>query len=178
MVWRTCGRLALLSSVYLREAYIKHGDCHIAGKIDDQCSEVVMGKTEHYFHKHTQGTWLSACDNFGHTNWQDWHRSCSLCVISGLFYTLKVKLKNKWIYRTHKSPQANVSLRTDSGHLEDTFVHGLTRCLIRHWWNAARSSCPCDKGYPWMSRGYRTRNDRETGQCTVSRHVFVICDIT
>lgn len=58
MVWRTCGRLALLSSVYLRRAYIKHTsrDCHIAGKTDDQRSEVVMGKAEHYFHKHTQGT--------------------------------------------------------------------------------------------------------------------------
>lgn len=78
------------------------GDCHMAGKTYNQRSEVVMESAGHYFHKHTRGTWLSACDHFGHTNWQDWHPSCSLCVISGLLYTVKVKLKNKWIYWTHK----------------------------------------------------------------------------
>lgn len=54
-MWWTCTPFVSLfkGSVYKTH---KAGDCHIAGKTDDQRSEVVMGKAEHYFHKHTQGT--------------------------------------------------------------------------------------------------------------------------
>lgn len=62
-----------------------------------------MGKAERCLRKHTRRTWLSACDHFGHTIWQHWHYGCSLCGISDRLYTLKVKVKNKWIYRTQKS---------------------------------------------------------------------------
>lgn len=69
-------------------------------------NEVVMGKAERCLRKHTRRTWVSACDHFGHTIWQHWHYGCSLCGISDRLYTLKVKAKNKWIYRTQKSLRA------------------------------------------------------------------------
>lgn len=68
-----------------------------------------MEKTEQCLRKHTWRTWLSACDHFGHTAWQHWRYGCSLCGISDRLYTLRVKVKNKWIYRTQKSLRATAN---------------------------------------------------------------------
>lgn len=95
-----------------------------------RANEVVMGKAERCLRKHTRRTWLSACDHFGHTIWQHWHYGCSLCGISDRLYTLKVKVKNKWIYRTQKSPRAAANWAPGfKWHLWKQLVHALRRWL-------------------------------------------------
>ena len=106
-------------SVYLKEAYIKHarGVCHIAGKTNDQRSEVTMEKAEHYFRKtHTRGhdcqlatILVSPTDRIGRV-------VVHYVQFLGLFCTVKVKLRNKWIYRNHKHliPKAHMPLQKKS----------------------------------------------------------------
>lgn len=120
-----------------------------------------MGKAERCLHKHTWRTWLSACDHFGHTIWQHWHYGCSLCGISDHLYTLKVKVKNKWIYRTQKSLQASANWAPR---------------FKRHFWKqlvlrSVEGCCPfhlaaAGSGDTWTFDKYENRGIHATACCT------------